>query len=362
MRIGILTGGGDCPGLNAVIRAVVKTAVFDHGWEAFGIRDGFLGLIEDRVERLGVDDASGILTVGGTILGTSNKANPARFCVGYAADGSPRFEDVTGRCLATVERHGLDAVVAIGGDGTMSCAMPMVDAGVNFIGVPKTIDNDIEGTEITFGFLTAVDICTEALDRIHTTAMSHSRVMIVEVMGRNAGWIALSAGIAGGADVILLPEMPFHVDAVVEAIEHRASIGRNFTIVCVAEGARAVDGERIVKKRDERSPDPIRLGGIGAWLAERLEAIGGHECRATVLGHVQRGGSPSAADRLLATEFGHHATRLLAEGARNRMVVRVGNVTTDIGLEAVAHKQRTVPADHPLILAARSVGTSFGGR
>lgn len=359
-RIGILTGGGDCPGLNAVIRAVAKTAILDHGWEVRGIRDGFLGLIEDRVQTLDADAVSGILTRGGTILGTSNKANPSRHCVGRQADGSPIFEDVTDRCLATVEKHGLDAIVAIGGDGTMSCTMPMVEAGVNFIGVPKTIDNDIEGTEVTFGFQTAVDICTEALDRIHTTAMSHSRVMMVEVMGRNAGWIALHAGIAGGADVILLPEMPFAMEAVLETIRKRAAIGRNYTIVCVAEGARAVDGERVVAKRDETSPDPIKLGGIGPWLAGELERAGGVECRATILGHVQRGGSPCAADRVLATEFGHHATGLIAGGARNRMVVRVSNRTTDIALADVADKQRSVPVNHPLIAAAKSVGTSFG--
>ncbi|MGP1347890.1 MAG: 6-phosphofructokinase [Phycisphaerales bacterium] len=360
-RIGILTGGGDCPGLNAVIRAVAKTAIFDHGWEVFGIRDGYLGLIEDRVRALSADDVSGILTVGGTILGTSNKANPARYCTGMDADGEPVWADVTDRCLATIERHGLDAIVAIGGDGTMAGAMPFVEAGVNVVGVPKTIDNDIPGTEISFGYLTAVDICTEALDRLHTTAASHSRVMIAEVMGRNAGWIALAAGIAGGADVILLPELPFDLGAIAEMVAHRARIGRSFTMVCVAEGARAADGERVVARRDESSPDPVRLGGIGHWLAGELERVAGAECRAAVLGHVQRGGSPCAADRVLATEFGHRATGLLSEGARNRMVVRRGGVVTDADLREVgAGGQRTVPLDHPLIAAARSVGTSFG--
>jgi len=219
-RIGILTGGGDCPGLNAVLRAVTKDAIF-HGIEVVGIEDGFLGLIENRARPLGYQDVSDILTVGGTILGTSNRADPRRFEVGRDADRQPIFADVTDRALAHASERGLEALVVIGGDGTLDCARPFFEHGLNCIGVPKTIDNDIYGTELSFGFLTAVQVATEALDRVHTTADSHGRVMVVEVMGRNAGWIALHAGLAGGADVILIPEIPFEIDCVCDKIERR---------------------------------------------------------------------------------------------------------------------------------------------
>ncbi len=360
MRIGILTGGGDCPGLNAVIRAVTKTAIFDHGWEVLGIEDGYLGLIEDRLRPLTADDVSGILTRGGTILGTSNRANPARFCTGFDATGAPIFEDVTDRCLEHIARRELDAIVAIGGDGTMSCSRTFVERSVNIIGVPKTIDNDIVGTELTFGFETAVGIATEAIDRIHTTAASHSRVMVVEVMGRNAGWIALHAGVAGGADVILLPEVPYDVAAIRAVIEHREAHGRTFTIVCIAEGAAERGGEQTVARIDPTSPDPVRLGGVGDRLARQIEASTDRESRCTVLGHVQRGGTPCAGDRVLATRFGHHAACLLEAGARARMVAMRDGAVTDVELVRAADKQRTIPASDPLVAAARSVGTSFG--
>ena len=229
-RIGVLTGGGDCPGLNAVIRAVTKDARF-HRIEVMGIEDGFLGLIENRVRQLDYRAVSGILQTGGTILGSSNKANPARFATGKDAAGKPIFEDVTDRCFKTLEEHKMEALVVIGGDGTMTCAKPFADAGIPVIGVPKTIDNDIMGTELTFGFQSAVDVATHALDRVHTTAESHARVMVVEVMGRNAGWIALHAGVASGSDVILVPEIPFTLDAIAEHVLWRRSKGRRATIV-----------------------------------------------------------------------------------------------------------------------------------
>lgn len=360
-RIGVMTGGGDCPGLNAVIRAVTKTAIYDHGWEVYGIEDGFLGLIENRLHELTPQNASNILTLGGTILGTSNRADPQRFATGAKADGTPLFEDVTERCVYHAQQRELDAIVAIGGDGTMSGAKNLITAGgLKFVGVPKTIDNDLVGTEITFGFLTAVEIATEALDRIHTTAASHHRVMVVEVMGRNAGWIALHSGVASGSDVILLPEKPYDINVVAQHCEMRSKKGKRFTIICIAEGAKPKDGTQVISKIDPTSPDPIRLGGIGEQLADDITKLTGLETRTTVLGHVQRGGTPCAADRVLATNFGYHATELLKAGRFNRLVVRQNHQCTDIDILRAADKQRTVPMSDPLIKAAKAVGTCFG--
>jgi phosphofructokinase-like protein len=361
-RIGILTGGGDCPGLNAVIRAVAKTAMLQHQIEVWGIEDGFQGLIEDRVRPLGMRDVSGILTRGGTILGTNNKCNPSRWCTGHAPDGTPVFEDVTGTCIETIRRRRLDALIVIGGDGTMACAAPLVRKGINVIGVPKTIDNDLYGTEISFGFLTAYATATEALDRLHSTADSHHRVMVCEVMGRNAGWIALMSGVASGADVILIPEIPFDYDAMCEYIANRMDSGPGFAIVVVAEGAHPAKGSRVVARHDPTSPDPIRLGGIANAVAAEISSRTDAEVRTTSLGHVIRGGTPIAADRILATHFGFHAMSTLMEGKSGRLVVREGNVFSDIDLLASAGKQRLVPADHPVIAAAHAVGTCFGDR
>ena len=359
-RIGVLTGGGDCPGLNAVIRAVAKTAIRMHGIEVIGIEDGFYGLIENRTRPLTFKDVSGILTRGGTILGSHNKANPSKYCVGHDASGQPIFRDVTDRCLDTCARNRLDALVVIGGDGTMACAAPLVRAGVNVIGVPKTIDNDLVGTEITFGFLTATATATEALDKLHSTADSHHRVMVCEVMGRNAGWIALHSGIASGSDVILLPEIPFDLDVVGDYIRSRMRGGPGFAIVVVAEGATPRGGTQVIARLDPTSPDPVRLGGIGRLVAQELERRTGAEVRTTVLGHIQRGGPPIAADRILGTNFGYYALETLMKGGVGRMVVRVDNAFTDVDLLYAAGKQRLVPPDHPLIAAARGIGTSFG--
>lgn len=358
-RFGLLTGGGDCPGLNAVIRAVVKDAL-NCGIEVVGIEDGFLGLIEERMRPLRGDDVSNVLTVGGTILGSSNKADPKKFAVGVDKEGQPKWMDMTDVCMDHIKRHGLEALVVIGGDGTMTVASTFVNRGVPCIGVPKTIDNDLYGSEITFGFLTAVDTATQAIDKVHTTAASHHRAMCVEVMGRNAGWIALHAGVASGSDVILLPEIPFDIEKVCEVVERRSQRGKRFTVLCVAEGARPRGGQQIVEKVDPTSPDPIRLGGISRYVAHQIEERTGIESRYVVLGHVQRGGTPIPADRVLATGFGHHAMVLMRQGKFNRLVVRQNNVLTDIDLLEPAGKQRLVPTDHPLIAAARALGTGFG--
>jgi ATP-dependent phosphofructokinase / diphosphate-dependent phosphofructokinase len=359
-RIGVLTGGGDCPGLNAVIRAVARDAL-NCGLEVVGIEDGFLGLIENRVRPLTDTDLSGILNMGGTILGSNNKSNPERHAVGTNPDGSPRYENVMDRCLATLTEHKVQALVVIGGDGTMTGAAKFAKRGVPVVGVPKTIDNDIEGTEITFGFATAVTTATLALDQVRTTADSHHRAMVVEVMGRNAGWIALHAGVASGSDVILLPEIPFSLDAVFERVKQRRSMGKRSSLLCVSEGARLVDGRQIVARVVETSPDPIRLGGIGKYLSDQIEDVTGVESRYVVLGHTQRGGTPVAADRVLSTLLGSHAMTLLREGKAGRMVAVQNGQLTDIDMEEPAGKQRLVkPMTDPLVAAARSVGASFG--
>jgi len=359
-RIGLLTGGGDCPGLNAVIRAVTKTAIYQHGLRVFGIEDGYLGLIENRISELTNMHVSSILTRGGTILGSNNRISPTHYPTGHDDAGAPRIVDATPQCLANIERNRLDALIVVGGDGTMSCAAPLVDLGVNCIGVPKTIDNDIVGTDITFGFLTAAATATDALDRLHSTAMSHHRVMVCEVMGRNAGWIALHAGVASGSDVILIPEIPFDIDIVCEFVMSRMNRGRGFSIVACAEGAKMKGGSATVKKVDPSKPDPILLGGIGAIVSELIAERTGIETRTTVLGYTQRGGTPIPRDRVFATQFGHHAVELLMSGAQGRMVGREAGELCDVDIRFAANKQRTVPLDDPLIVAARAVRTCFG--
>ncbi len=359
-RIGVLTGGGDCPGLNAVIRAVTKSAIFQHGLEVWGVEDGFLGLIRNRMHRLTTNDVSNILTQGGTILGTSNKANPAHFAVGRDEQDQPIFDDVTDRVVEHVHDRKLDALVCIGGDGTMAGTAHLARNGIPCVGVPKTIDNDLMHTEITFGFLTAVSTAAEALDRIHSTASSHHRVMIVELMGRNAGWLTLHAGLASGADVILIPEIPYKLDLVRDVCLRRSHYGKKFTIIAVSEGAKPEGGQQVVHRVVSESPDPIRLGGISAVLRRQLEEGTDLVCRETILGHVQRGGTPVATDRTLATLFGYKAMELLMAGRFNHMVAMQNNKVTSVPVEEVAGKQRTVLPDNPFIAAARAVGTSFG--
>jgi phosphofructokinase-like protein len=356
--IAVLTGGGDCPGLNAVIRAVVKTAINRHGLEVWGVQDGYLGLIENRMDRLGYDNVSNILTVGGTILGTSNVANPFRFAV--QAGRQMQYKDVSDNCIRALRERGIEALICIGGDGTMATAAEFAKKGLTIMGVPKTIDNDLYGTDVTFGFDTAVRTAAEAIDKVHTTASSHHRVMIVEVMGRYAGWIALYAGVAGGADVILIPEIPYDPKKVCAYVVERSRRGKRFSIVVAAEGAKAKDGQMVVSKRIAGSPDPIRLGGIGPRLADQIGSCTGLECRAVILGHIQRGGTPTPHDRILATNFGFTALELLMQGVKNHLVVLKNGQFSSIPLRQVAGRIKTVPRNHPLVRAARAVNTSFG--
>lgn len=359
-RIGILTGGGDCPGLNAVIRAVTKTAIFDHGWQVFGVEDGYLGLIEDKVRPLSAGNVSNILTHGGTILGTSNKAEPSRYPVGVGKKGEPIFGDVRDRAMATYEKYGMDALVVIGGDGTMSGANGLIELGMRCVGVPKTIDNDLMHTEVTFGFQTAVETATEAIDRVHTTAASHHRIMVVELMGRNAGWLTLHTGVASGADIILIPEIPYDIAKLCDFCKDRKKAGKKSTIVAVAEGAKPIDGDVVVDRTIADSPDPIRYGGIANVLHRQLEMCSNIEARAVVLGHVQRGGTPCAFDRAIATQFGFHATEMLARGEYNRLVVVNRGKYGSVPIGEVANRQRVVSPDDDLVRAARAVGTGFG--
>ena len=352
MKIGILTGGGDCPGLNAVIRAVAKSLMLQCDAEVIGFEEGFLGMIEKKYRHLEYRDVSGILTAGGTILGTHNKANPFAY---FRADGA----DVSGRVLDNYGDLELDGVVAIGGDGTMTIAHQLQEMGVQFVGVPKTIDNDLMHTDRTFGFDTAVAIATDAVDRLQTTGESHRRVMILETMGRYAGWIALHAGIAGGADVILIPEIPFEIDEVVRVCKAREEKQR-FTIIVVGEGAKPRGGEHVVRETIADSPDPLRLGGVGNYLREELRPRVDSEVRTAVLGHIQRGGTPTAFDRILSTNFGIYAASLVASGRYGEMVALKDGKLTSIALEKVANKTRYVPVDSLMVRAAAAVGTSLG--
>ena len=356
-RIGILTGGGDCPGLNAVIRAVAKAAM-GGGLEVVGIEDGYLGLIQNRMRVLSYQDVSGILTTGGTILGSSNKANPEQYAV--PENGKWVIKDVRDQVAKHYREASLDAMVVIGGDGTMSGAAKLIDMGLNIVGVPKTIDNDLCATEITFGHDTAVATASDALDKVHTTASSHHRVMVVELMGRYAGWLTLHAGVGSGADVLLIPEIPFKIEKIAEKCLQRSRGGKGFTIIAVGEGSAPEGGEMFVDHLVEDSPDPIRLGGVGKFVAEQVEELTGLDSRSIVLGHVQRGGTPTPFDRILATKFGYHAFELLTDGQFGQLVVQQGSEITSVRIVEVADKVRTIPLDDPLIRAARAIGTSFG--
>ena len=341
-----------------MIRAVVKTAIHDYGMEVFGIEDGYEGLLEKRGRFLSSDDVSGILTHGGTILGTSNTANP--FKVAVPRGKKVIFEDQSELAIRHFREWELEALVAVGGDGTLGSAYKFHLKGIPVIGIPKTIDNDLSGTDYTFGFHTAVSIATDALDRLHTTAASHHRVMILEVMGRNAGWIALYAGSAGGADIILIPEMPFQMKKICEEVIHRAGQGKRFSLIVVAEGAHASGKGQIVKGMDRKNPYPVKLGGIGQWLAAEIEKLTAIETRAAVLGHIQRGGSPTAFDRNLGTVFGTYAVYLLEKGRFGNMVSILGQKIQSVPLKDAVKTIKTVPANHQLIKASRAVGTSFG--
>jgi 6-phosphofructokinase 1 len=356
-RIGILTGGGDAPGLNAVIRAAVKTAIREYDCEVLGIRDGYDGFLdEEGITPLTLDDVRGILPRGGTILGTANRGNP--YARKVIRDGKEFIVDVSDEIVRGIERLKMDALLVVGGDGTLRIAHELCQKGVPVIGVPKTIDNDIGGTEITFGFDTALSIATEAIDRLHTTAESHHRVMILELMGRDAGFIALHSGIAGGADVILIPEIPFHYEAVVAKIRQRVEHGTFFSILAISEGAKPAGGTPIYLRSGDEIYVP-RLGGISQNVGGYIENHG-FETRVTVLGHLQRGGTPTAFDRWLATRYGAAAVRLAAQGKFDRMVALRSSRIVDILLEEALAVPKRVEIDGDAVITARGLGISFG--
>ncbi|MCX7608229.1 MAG: ATP-dependent 6-phosphofructokinase [Anaerolineales bacterium] len=356
-RIAVLTGGGDAPGLNAVIRAVVKTAINEYHCEVFGIRDGYDGFITPGgVVPLDLAAVRGILPRGGTILGTANRGNP--FARKVIRDGQEMIVDVSNDVIAAIFSLHLDAVIVIGGDGTLRIAQELYQKGVPVIGVPKTIDNDVGGTEVTFGFDTALTIATEALDRLHTTAEAHHRVMVLELMGRDAGFIALHAGVAGGADVILIPEIPFRYEAVLRKVRQRVERGSNFSLIAVSEGAKPLGGTQVFRQPGDAIYVP-RLGGIGQQVAEYIQSQG-FESRVTVLGHIQRGGTPTAFDRWLATRYGAAAVRAAAAGKFGSMVaLQNAQVITVPLAEALAVPKR-VDLQGDAIRTARGLGISFG--
>ena len=337
MRIGILTSGGDCPGLNATIRGVCKTAINHYGMEVFGIHSGFRGLLDDDIIQLTDNSLSGLLNMGGTILGTSREKPFKR------KGTSSMSEDKPAILLNTIKKHQLDCIVCIGGNGTQKTAAKLSDAGVNVISIPKTIDNDVWGTDVSFGFDSAVSIATDAIDRLHSTASAHQRVMVIEVMGHKAGWIALYSGMAGGGDIILLPEIPFDIHRIGDAIIGRLKKGKPYSIVVVAEGIPTVDGKKAAQ-----------------YIAEEIEYETGFETRETVLGYIQRGGSPTAFDRNLATRMGGHATELIATGQFGRMVALKGSEISSVPLSEVAGKLKLVTEDHDLVVQGRRLGVCFG--
>ena len=338
MKIGILTAGGDCPGINAAIRGVGKTAIIKYGMSLFGISDGFTGMINKEYHELTEKDLSGILTLGGTILGTSREKPFKSSSKGYKEIKKPVL------IKEHYEQMGLDCLVCIGGNGTLKTASLLAQEGLNVVGIPKTIDNDVWGTDITFGFDSAVNIATEAIDRLHSTANSHKRIMLIEVMGHNAGWIALYSGIAGGGDVILIPEIPYKEDKIAEYLLHRAEENKPYSIVVVAEGVE----------------NPDKENSVARYLSNRITELTGLETRETVLGYIQRGGTPSPMDRVLATRYGTAAADMIADRDFGKMVALKDDEIVSIPLSDVAGKLKLVEPDNPLVLQARNMGTSFG--
>jgi ATP-dependent phosphofructokinase / diphosphate-dependent phosphofructokinase len=356
-RIGICTGGGDAPGLNAVIRAVVRYAVGTLRWQVIGIEDAFNGLLEDtpRLVDLTTERASGLLQRGGTILGTTNRGDPFAW-----PDGNGGFEDRSEALTRSAEQEGLEGIIVVGGDGSQRIGWRlMCERGLKVVGVPKTIDNDLAATDLTFGFMSAVEVATEAIDRLQTTAEAHDRVMVLEVMGRSTGWIALYAGMAGGADCIVLPEMPYDIERICAEIRNRKRRGRQFTMIVVAEGATPLGGEAL-SHQQVYGKGQIQAGGAGQLLAQSITSRLPVETRVTVLGHLQRGGSPVPSDRILATRFGTHAVELVAAGRWGEMVTLRNNIITSVPLAEVSGAPRTVPLDHPLLATARNIGVEFG--
>ncbi|MBN1950213.1 MAG: 6-phosphofructokinase [Bacteroidales bacterium] len=372
-HIGILTAGGDSPGLNAAIRGIGKTALGRYGMQVTGFMDGFRGLMENRSIRMSGTTLSGILTIGGTILGTS-RDKPHKMQVGG------KKMDMTDVIVENYHRHHLDALVCIGGGGTQKNAFQLMNSGLNVVTLPKTIDNDVYGTDVTFGFDTALGIAVEAIDRLHSTAYSHHRIIIVEIMGHNTGWLALGAGVSGGADVILIPEIPYDIEAVAESILERERTGKHFSIVAVAEGAISSESaqkiEILSRRKEKAAEDPEKKKQISAelkeykslvigntmQLARELEQLTRVEARVTILGHLQRGGIPSASDRLLATRLGSACARYLEEERYGIMVAARGDGVEALPLDEVVGKRKAVPLDHPWIESARNVGTCLGDR
>jgi phosphofructokinase-like protein len=359
-RVGILTGGGDCSGLNAVIRAVTRAAVIGHNAKVIGIEGGFEGLITGNSEELTVRSTRDILPLGGTILGTTNKGNPFEYRE-LAPDCSIKKSDRSDEALATYKKMGLDCLFVVGGEGTLEIGYRFFKKGIAVIGIPKTIDNDLDKTDYTFGFQTAVEVASDALDRLHTTGKSHQRVMILEVMGRTAGWIALEAGIAGGAHIILIPEIPYNIDRIVDKIQLRAKGGSPFSIIMVAEGAKEEGGDVITQaSASTRLQGVPQLGGVGQHLADQIKKRVDLEVRCTVLGHIQRGGSPCAFDRVLGTRLGSFAVQAAADGKFGTMVTLNTPYIELILLSELAGKVRSVPVDSQLIQCAEAIGISMG--
>lgn len=354
-QIGVVTGGGDAPGLNAVIRAVVRTAVGGFGMKVVGIEDSFEGLLgETRTMKLTTRSVSGLLPRGGTILGTRNSGEFCCFTNGKVFIP----ESTVSKAIESLKRLEIEALVVIGGDGTLGIAQEFSKRGFPIVGVPKTIDNDLAATELTFGFMTAIDIATEALDRLHTTAASHDRVMILEVMGRHTGWIALHSGLAGSADIILIPEMPFSFDSMVQKVLAREKSGSRFTNIVVAEGASEIGKSEIYQDSGDSQTAP-RLGGVGDYVRQRIQVLTGKESRCVVLGHLQRGGSPNAFDRMLATSYGASAVRALANGETGKMVALQANTIVTVPLSEAIANVKTVADDGQLVQTARDIGISF---
>jgi len=356
-RIGILTGGGDCPALNAVIRASVKSAL-NRGWEVIGIKNSFEGFFNPGlIKKIYADDVAGILHIGGTILGTSSGGDPLLKKI--KIKGKEVLCDRSGQIVREFKKLKLDALIVIGGDGTLKIAKKLYDKGIPLVGVPKTIDNDLSATVMTFGFDTAVSVATDAIDKLHPTTQSHQRVMVVEVMGRYAGWIALNSGVSGGADVILIPEIPFDIKKVCKKVEDRYKIGRNFCIVVAAEGAKYKGAGVMVKEKSTAGRVEV-LGGIAQRIADDIQKLTGRSTRSIVLGHLQRGGHPTTFDRLLATRFGTAAVRLVAGGGFGRMVCLRPPDIESVTLEEAISKMKQVPLDSDVIASARELGISFG--
>lgn len=356
-KIALLTGGGDCPGLNSAIRSVVQTA-HDYGIQVVGIPDGFKGLLENKFVPLDIYNTAGIFSKGGTVLGSSNVDTP--FSVPVTKGGERIYEDRSDEVIAHLKAERVDAMIVVGGDGTQAIAHGMAKKGLNVVGIPKTIDNDLNGTEFTIGFFTAVATAVDALDKLHTTAESHHRVMVVELMGRNAGWISLFAGLGGDADVILIPEIPYELEKVAAFLSNLQHSRKRYSIVVVAEGAKPVGGDVTVNRIIEDSPEKVRLGGIGTRVAHELERLTGRETRSIALGHLLRGGSPEAFDRVLAGRFGVAAVTAVVEGKFDSMVAYRNDQTELVPLETGAGKNRYINPDSPFLQAARKRGISFG--